>query len=69
MPYFLQVLEGSETAVSFYKGKVLRIGRGTDVSLRLDSPLVELEHAPGRSPRLARNKVVDLDQPLAPPVL
>ena len=45
MPYFLQTFEGSESSVNFYKGKTLRIGRGTNASLRLDGPVVELEHA------------------------
>ncbi len=45
MTYFLQSFEGSESSITFYKGKTLRIGRGTNVTLRLDSPVVELEHA------------------------
>ena len=45
MTYFLQSFAGDGSSIDFHKGKVLRIGRGTQASLRLDGPMVELEHA------------------------
>ena len=45
MSFFVDRADGGEIRVFFHPGETLRIGRGTDVELRLDDPAVELVHA------------------------
>lgn len=45
MPYFIDRIEDGQVQVSSHNGNTLRIGRGTNVEVRLNDPAVDLMHA------------------------
>jgi hypothetical protein len=45
VPYTIQRFSGQQSLIKFVQQAVLRIGRGTSAGLRLDDPMVALEHA------------------------